>query len=478
MKASKKALSVLLAVLLLFGCVAAACPVFAEASPVTWSYDEDTKVLTLGPDFNFDTAYYVWDENHLYLATIEHANVVVDEDNPYYKSVDGAVYSKDGTVLYSLPIAKFTDADGTLTIPDGVQRIEKNACSVIQMDYDYWADMQRVKKIVLPEGLTYIGRDGLSGYRNCETLRFPDSLKMVGPESFQGLESLKELDLNCIEEIGTAAFAYGGMEVVRGDHVVSYGGKDDLLQGTILSSAVFRGCDQLKTIYIPATARRVCGYEPVDGKLVYNVNQERDEMLFHCISLEKIIVDPANPYFSSDEDGVLYNKDKTLLLHYPLGKETETYTVADSVKEIDRYAFSFMQKTDRVILPPHLETLGYAAFAWCWTLKEVVIQSDLKTIEPGTFYDNYALKKINLPASVTFIGENAFWNAEVLFDIYYGGNKSQWNAITVDKGNEQLKRATIHFADGTQENESLNTFQKIIQFFKNLFAKFLNLFRR
>lgn len=476
----KKILSICMSVLLLLSCAAAAFPAVAAPRPGTWSFDAEAKVLTVGPTFDFNAIadYDIpYDEEHFRLPLIDHCTVVVDEANPYYKSVDGAMYSKDGKTLYSLPIAKFTDENGTLTIPAEVERIEDNACSVDQMDFTYWAEMQQVKKIVLPEGLTYVGDHAFSGYLACEDLRFPDSLKMVGPWSFYRLESLKELDLNRIENVGTGAFSYGGMETVRGDHVVAYGGEGNYTLGTILASAVFRGCDSLKTIYIPATARRVCGYEPVDGKLVYNVNQERDELLFHCISLEKIIVDPANPWYSSDEDGVLYNKDKTMLLHYPLGKEIETYKVADTVKSIDPYAFAFMQKSDRVILPQNLETLGIGAFAWCWTLKEVVIQSGLKTIGVGAFYNDYELTKVTIPNTVTYIGENAF-TTEKLSDVYFGGSKAQWNAITVDSGNDALKKATIHFADGTEDNESLNFFQKIVQFFKNLFVQLKNLFRR
>ena len=195
----KKILSICSSVLLLLSCVGAAFSAFASPLPGTWSFDADAKVLTVGPTFDFNAIadYDIpYDVEHFRLPLIDHCTVVVDEANPYYKSVDGAMYSKDGKTLYSLPIAKFTDENGTLTIPAEVERIEDYACSVWQMDYTYWAEMQQVKKIVLPEGLTYIGRDAFSGYRACEDLRFPDSLKMVGPGSFNGLESLKELDLH------------------------------------------------------------------------------------------------------------------------------------------------------------------------------------------------------------------------------------------------------------------------------------------
>lgn len=53
----------------------------------------------------------------------------------------------------------------------------------------------------------------------------------------------------------------------------------------------------------------------------------------NCINLEEFIVSPDNTVFSS-EDGVLFNKDKTMLLLCPEGK-IGSYTVPDSVMAFD-----------------------------------------------------------------------------------------------------------------------------------------------
>lgn len=48
-----------------------------------------------------------------------------------------------------------------------------------------------------------------------------------------------------------------------------------------------------------------------------------------------------NPYYSS-EDGILFNKDKTVLLYYPISKKDITsYSIPESVTEIGNGAFSF-----------------------------------------------------------------------------------------------------------------------------------------
>ena len=55
------------------------------------------------------------------------------------------------------------------------------------------------------------------------------------------------------------------------------------------------------------------------------------------------------------------------------------------------------------------------------------------------------LKRIIISDSVTYIGNYAFYNCNGLTDIYYTGTEEQWNAITIEAQNEELKNATIHY---------------------------------
>ena len=49
--------------------------------------------------------------------------VIVNEDNPYLKSIDGCVYSKDGSTLWYVPLQK----TGTLNIPEGTTTIARGS---------------------------------------------------------------------------------------------------------------------------------------------------------------------------------------------------------------------------------------------------------------------------------------------------------------------------------------------------------------
>jgi hypothetical protein len=68
-----------------------------------------------------------------------------------------------------------------------------------------------------------------------------------------------------------------------------------------------------------------------------------------CTGLTEITVDESNPAYRSP-DGVLFNKDQTTLIQYPLGKPRD-YTVPDTVTRIEDYAFQLSTSLTNVTLP-------------------------------------------------------------------------------------------------------------------------------
>jgi hypothetical protein len=70
---------------------------------------------------------------------------------------------------------------------------------------------------------------------------------------------------------------------------------------------------------------------------------------WHCNMLQAIHVDEDNPYYSSDEYGILFNKDKTTLICCP-NRFRPSYTIPDSVTTIGRGAFENCLKLKNVTL--------------------------------------------------------------------------------------------------------------------------------
>ena len=101
-----------------------------------------------------------------------------------------------------------------------------------------------------------------------------------------------------------------------------------------------------------------------------------------------IMVHPDNPVYAS-ENGVLFNKDKTVLISFPHSWKGD-YVIPDSVVEI-----------------------GVHAFCECNGLRTVVIPNSVTWINHFTFFRCFNLN-IMIPESVTEIGGDAFIDCDCL----------------------------------------------------------------
>ncbi|MBQ7654683.1 MAG: leucine-rich repeat protein [Clostridia bacterium] len=81
--------------------------------------------------------------------------------------------------------------------------------------------------------------------------------------------------------------------------------------------------------------------------------------------LVKIVVDANNKNYFSDEKGVLYNKDKTEIIQYPIGSEEASYEVLDTVKKVGSAAFAVCVNLKAVSLPESVEEIEQDAFMSC-----------------------------------------------------------------------------------------------------------------
>lgn len=181
----------------------------------------------------------------------------------------------------------------------------------------------------------------------------------------------------------------------------------------------FAECPKLQTIRLSSTVREM----PYGGHDVGNA-------LFQ--------VAEGNPWFSADSQGVLYNKEKTVLVRCP--KAVTEYAVPEGVTELGSNCFNECRKLKSLTLPESLETIGVAALGGCSGLTALHIPENVTEIggdmawlnaaftvdgknpcftadSQGALYnkDMTALLRfppnretVSIPASVTEIGDGAF----------------------------------------------------------------------
>jgi len=141
-----------------------------------------------------------------------------------------------------------------------------------------------------------------------------------------------------------------------------------------------------------------------------------------CEKLKGIWVDPDNQYFSSDDYGVLFNKDYSVLLKYP-DAGSAIYTVPDEVITIGQSAFSDSINLEVVYMGSGVTIMEGSSFSNCTKLKEIHLNDTLSSIE------NYV-----------------FYQCNSLSDVYYGGTTAQWEDLRIGEENDPLLNATLHTA--------------------------------
>ncbi|GIT38148.1 MAG: hypothetical protein Ct9H300mP7_0690 [Verrucomicrobiota bacterium] len=102
-----------------------------------------------------------------------------------------------------------------------------------------------------------------------------------------------------------------------------------------------------------------------------------------CGSLKSIDVGEGNTEYSSG-DGVLFDKNKTVLIHFPAGKGGH-YTIPDGVTSIGDHAFIQCARLTSVTIPDSVTSIGALAFRDCYGLKSVRIPDSITKIKMGAF---------------------------------------------------------------------------------------------
>ena len=190
---------------------------------------------------------------------------------------------------------------------------------------------------------------------------------------------------------------------------------------TSIYDFAFANCSYLTNVVIPESVTNI-------GESVF----------YACESLTNIQVVPNNNYYSS-QDGVLFNKDKTILISFPGGKSGEYLvpntvttigqsafyscnsltgvTIGDSVTAIGDFAFYFCSSIESVIIGNSVTTLGFAAFSGCSSLTELTIGENITIINDEAFSYCSSLSSVTIPKSVTSIGNCAFYDCDSLVNL-------------------------------------------------------------
>lgn len=294
-----------------------------------------------------------------------------------------------------------------------------------------------VTTINISEGITTIGNRAFSQFPNLKTINFPNSLISIGDFSVSHCSLLKSVTIpKNVEYINPTAFMYcstlttvnvstenaiyssinGVLYSKDGTTLIYYPcGKNTVIFPTnvkTIGKYSICGNNLITSITIPSSVTTIEDYGIsycnllTSVSIATNVSSISSTTFYYCNTLNSINVDASNPNFSSI-NGVLFNKNKTILIHCPCPSTRNAYTIPSTVVTIGDYAFANASKLSSVTIPAATKTIGSYAFSICIYLTTVIIPNYVTTIGEGAFRGS-GLKNLTIGSSVANIGTQAF----------------------------------------------------------------------
>ena len=315
--------------------------------------------------------------------------------------------------LTSIGANAFSDFSGlkTITIPNNVTNI--GTCA--------FYNCKGLTNITLSNSVTDIGPSAFNGCTSLESVVFPNGVLSIGDCAFYKCSSLQYVVIsNDATTIGFRAFDDCALltsitlpdtvtKIDRGAFYGCTGLTSFRIPGnvTIIGDCAFQGCSNLTNVTIPdnVTTIGALAFNECTGLTTITVPSSVTSIGIGAFSgnkgLEKVQVDQGNTSYTSI-DGVLYTKDKKLLVSYPIGKQQVSYAIPNGVTTIGEHAF----------------------------------------------FNSEILKSIIIPNSVMSI-RDAFYQCTALSDVYYRGTEEQRAQIQIENsnsGNDPLLNAAWHYS--------------------------------
>ena len=306
--------------------------------------------------------------------------------------------------------------------------------------------------LIIPDGYTRVKYHfGFYNTNDVQSITIPASIRVIEPNAFSSLYDLKSIyvDKNnsSFKIVDGILFSMDGRKLIKcppkmglssyvlPDGVTSiesgaFGNCEDLESITLpnslrkIGSSAFLFCGALKRIDIPASVKKIenlaiASCSNLTAITIPECVNIDGKVFLHCYNLEEFTVTKSNSRSKHicTIDGVLFNRDCSVLIDYPIGNKRKSYTIPDGVREIMPGTFEDAYNLVEIKLPESIERIGHNAFNNCLNLENVNIPSGVTTIENLTFYCCRALKKIDIPHGVTRIGYQAFSSCDGLSEI-------------------------------------------------------------
>ena len=341
--------------------------------------------------------------------------IKVNEANPYYKSVDGNLYTKNGDTLIQYCAAK---KESAFTVPDGVKTISRGA----------FKKALSLTEVILPEGLLTIGAAAFN-YSNLTSITIPDSVTKIDDYAFQHSKSLVEVKFGKgLLSIGADAFGF-----------CSLLNAVELPEGlTEIGNYAFSTCTSITSIKLPSTlvAVRYAAFENCTALttlvMAEGISEIHERAFAGCTHLSSLTLASTIEYISSNTfagcsalalneyDNAYYlasGENDYFALLKTKGANIASCSIHPDTRVIASEAFYSHKSIQTITVPSGVSVIAPRTFGGCDVLYSVTLSEGLTKILSGAFEFCHNLEFINIPEGVTVIGDEAFKNCSLLASV-------------------------------------------------------------
>ncbi len=506
--------------------------------------------ITIGKNVTFDSnsALAHYNSSSMKYSNLE--KVSVEEGNTSVScDENGVLYNFNKTEIILFPAAIKADE---YTVPSSVKVLGEGSFSA-----------SKVKKIIISKNVTsikshafynaalaeieFLGKGitfGSEAFAYCNSLKsfvFPAETTNVSTQMFEYCSNLTSVTLNeSIKKIGFSAFRNCKKlkEITLPESIIeinawAFENCESLESITIpnnvpsINNYTFDGCTNLKSVILGSKVSSVSSSAFENCSSLENVtvnsnltDTDISNIIKYSKNLKSLTINGDNDWISFDENGVLFNKDKTELIRYIPSNTASSYVVPDSVVRISEFAFAYASSLAEITLPETIEYIGANAFLesafynlasnWdkgflhlgncliavnpdqvaenCTIFTKVVLiasnvfeeskitslnmTDNVKYINDCAFESCIALESVRLSENLEILGEGAFRGCSLLGEIkipekvkelkaYTFYNTDSLSTVTLCDGLESIGENAFAYSDKLKEIELPQTVSHI-----------------
>ena len=286
-----------------------------------------------------------------------------------------------------------------------------------------------LKEIIVPDNIVKIEFDAFYNCRNLKNIDLSKNLITVGYNVFGNCKSISKIEIpkslkNFDSTWGSGTNTKYGV----------FGGCSNLKTvkfeegSTIVCPALFMGCDGIEEIELPDTITKI-------GNSAFK----------SCKNLNKVIISES----VTEIDNQAFAECSGLT----------DVEMQEGINKICSRAFYKCGKITSINIPDSVETIEFEAFYQCDKLENIKLSENLTIVGYGVFGDCISIGKIEIPR--TLKGFNTSWGSSTNTSYGVFGGCSNLKTVKFEEGSTVVCAALFMGCDGIEKIELPNTITEI-----------------